>query len=299
MGDWLKTLARRAETPAGTRIGGLLCIGGAVLSVAAGAVGAAFVASRPDFGWLTAISLFTLSLFGGMAAAQMFYALEGLFEQRARDLNAADLMAALRSGGPVPRFVLYLRPFASTDAIADTDTHVIHAGDPAMVTAATERLEFEAQIERAVRPIGQLVALGAPLEHEGAGRILTSEDRWRDEAAALMDAATLIILLPSPNAGTLWEVDQLVGTDRMRKTIVIDPPNAASERPDYDPAAEWSNIEREFAFRGYTLPPDARQGQLVYFGGATEPKRTARLSLDGVRRVRRFVRRVMADAAAG
>lgn len=298
----LKTIAAGAGTLATTRRGRWACTAGAIVSVILGAILGAYAAGRPLLPAWTALGLFLVVIVTSIVIAQLFYTLEGHFEQRARDIKAGVLWETLR-GGHVPDapFTLYLRPFVSTDAISEIKQQFVQVGalhgNAPHLAMGSDRLEFEAQIERAVRPFGQMVALGLPMEHEGAGRILVGDDEWQAAITSLMDHARLIVLLPSPRPGTLWEVDQLLASDRMQKTIIIDPPNAASDRSDYDPVAEWENIRTAFDARGYTLPEDDPDGQLVYFGAAAEPASAARISLDGVPAVRRFVKSILATMA--
>lgn len=265
----------------------------AVLTLAvlmAGAVLAVWVAARPGAGWLTALGGY-LAILGVMTLlAQWLYDLDGWLVQQGRDLRARALFEQLRAGEPVEPFTLYLRPFASTDAIAEQAVRTIRPTTGGLIVS-TDRLEFEGEIERALRKHGPVVALGAPLEHRGAGRIAVSDDSWQEAIARLMQAARLIVLLPSPREGTLWEVDQLIDGGHLGKTLVIDPPNRASSASGYDPAAEWAAIRAAFAERGYDLPADAKRGQLMRFEGGKVPSHVLPIRLDARGAIRSFVRR--------
>ena len=256
----------------------------------AGALASAMFAGRSEFGWLTTLAGFLVILLVSLLIAQWLYSTDGWLAQRERDIQAADVFAEVSAGGDVQPFILYLRPFASTDAISRTAVRTVKTTTGGLIIS-TDRLEFEAEIERSLRRFGPVVALGAPLEHRGAGRIQVSDEDWQAAIGQLMWAASLIVLLPSPREGTLWEVDQLIDHGHLGKTLIIDPPNAAENAADYDPAAEWDAIRQAFAARGYTLPEDTKRGQLMRFDGGTTPASRLPIRLDAGRAIRSFVKR--------
>lgn len=299
----VETLIMRADSKSATRRGRWICLAGVALAVSLGAFLSAYVASRPYLGSLTAFMLFLTLLGIGLFVAEGFHSVEGLYRQRDRDMDANRIWKSLDRGeDPDEPFVLYLRPFLSTDAMKETTTHLVPIhGASRQFVVGTDKLEFEAQIEQAARPIGLLVGLGHPLEHEGAGRIQVSEARWQEAIGKMMDKAELIILLPSPAGGTRWEIGRLVTSQLLQKTIIIDPPNNASSHSAYDPAAEWAATQDIFQSYGYELPEDAADGQMVYFAeGSRTPTEIAPLSLsfDSLHVMRRFMRTVSKRAAA-
>ena len=220
--------------------------------------------------------------------------------QNARDLKAQDILSAIQSGEKVPKFTLYLRPFASTDEIqAQEIPAVLHAtqGFSTLALSATSaKFELERQIERSVRHIGPLVALGAPLEHLGAGRIPVSDDSWREAINLLMENARLIFLLPSSREGTLWEVNRILSSDVIKRTVIIDPPNTSrlNRGREYDHRVEWSDIQDAFAKHGYVLPEENKTGALIYFGDTPKHPQIQNFSLKEKSGVRKFVRRAFA-----
>jgi|GEM_PF-2790449 len=262
-----------ARIPSRRVIFGVLMVAAITLGVGVGA----WFALHPFLGYIPSLLGFCGMLVAGMLAGQACLEWIHLYGQRGRDLRANKLAAALNAGeGATERFVLYLRPFASTDRI-DTytaQTFEIQGAQPGMVShgLAPQRMEFERQVEEALRPFGLLVGLGRPLEHLGAGRIQISDEDWKMTIRRLMDAADLIVLLPSARGGTIWEVDQLLESGAIAKTIVIDPPNPPDAVADgFDLAAEWANIREAFAGHGYDLPPDNPRGVQIYFGDQKTP----------------------------
>lgn len=294
----IKALVNRAHTPNAVARGRATCTLALLASLAAGTIGAAWLATRPEFGFLAASALFAGAIVLGVLLAQAFYDMEGLYEQRGRDLRAALIWDDLEAGRPPQPFTLYLRPFASTDAIGETDAHFVQVQatrpGPIQLAMGADRLEFEAQIEKALRPLGALVALGQPLEHEGAGRIPVTDGAWQDAIAALMEAAQLIILLPSSRPGTNWEVERILTGGYLPKTLVVDPPNTAgSKSRTYDHAREWADIRTSFAAHGYALPEDDEDGLIIHFGEGREPRRMIRAGLGSLGPMRRFARKTL------
>ncbi|MEO1337195.1 MAG: hypothetical protein AAFV29_16250, partial [Myxococcota bacterium] len=290
----LKQIATRATNDRDIRNGRILSTLGVVLCTAAGIVVGAFFGGQSWLPTEISIALFIGAVVAGMYAAEACFQLYGWFEQRQRDIIAAGVWRALKGGNPPPHpFTLYLRPFASTDHIG-TEVHTAIrmrpvASGPITLAMGSDRLEFEAEVERALRPIGPLVALGAPLEHKGAGRILVSDDEWRDAVERLMHYASLIVLLPSSRPGTTWEVKTLLSEGRLGKTIVVDPPDdLGQDTPEYDPSSEWREVRSAFAAHGFELPPDDPQGLLLYFGDQSQPLRKTQISLDGAASVKAF-----------
>ncbi|MEM0986858.1 MAG: hypothetical protein AAGJ32_11470 [Pseudomonadota bacterium] len=270
---------------------------GCVAVIALGGILSAYGAGRPTLpGWAT-LALFTGLLLLGLLGGQWFHDAARKTEQHRRDLRARDVFDAVRTGTQTEPFILYLRPFVSTDALAGRRLTAVRVGRGMVVNE--DRLEIESEIEAALRPIAPLVALGQPLEHEGAGRIAVPETQWQDAIAALMQQAALIILLPSPRNGTLWEIDQLIDGGYLAKTLILDPPNYGSSRPDYDPETEWQAVQVAFAQRGLAVPEDHREGLVLHFpAGARTPERYP-VGLDAARSVGAIVRRKLADADWG
>ena len=168
----LKRIAMRANTKRDVRLGRLLARAGVVAFIGLGIVAGAYAGSRAWLPSEVSLGLFIAALVAGMFAAEACHQLGGWFEQRQRDLGAARVWRALRAGAPAPQpFTLYLRPFASTDHIGtEVDTWIGMrpvAGGPVMLAMGSDRLEFEAEVERALRSVGPLVALGRAARAHG------------------------------------------------------------------------------------------------------------------------------------
>lgn len=195
-------------------------------------------------------------------------------------------------------FILYLRPFASTNQVSQTHTyshagpvhHQVHHHQP-----QSERLELERQLEKASRPIAPLIAFGLRGEHVGAGRARISETEWRNKIQELMAAALLIIMLPSTRPGTKWELERLFGSSLVRKTVFV---NATGNwklfsKRKFDQKNQWAELRSLFARYGYELPFYESGGQLFFYGAARKPVIREKLKLNEVGRLRRFLNRVV------
>ena len=300
----LKRIANRVSTDRDLLIGRTLSIIGLPIAIALGTFIASILGSRTYLPWTVSLVLFIAFMVAGMYAAQAFYDLDGWIGQRGRDLAAGRIWKALRDGRTSPEpFTLYLRPFASTDHVSTEVDRFVRmrpvAGGPAVLAMGSDRLEFEAEVEQALRPVGPLVALGKPLEHIGAGRIEVTDEQWRYAVEQLMDDASLIVLLPSSRPGTTWEVKTLLKAGRLAKTIVVDPPDHLKDsKRGYDPATEWGEVRHSFAAEGYELPPSDPDGLLLYFGEQRTPIRSAKIFRNGTTSVRAFAARVLNDIEA-
>lgn len=214
-----------------------------------------------------------------------------LYGQHARDVRALAIYEALKRNETPPHYTVYLRPFASTGEISDVSITSPLAGALGL-SLGGEELELEGQMERAVRPLGPLIALGQPLEHIGAGRIFVGEDEWREAIKLLLSKARLIIMLPSARHGTLEEIEMIIDTGLIDRAVMIDPPNVNSSKKFNQPE-EWTKVRDAFAKRGFTVPEDSHTGLLLFFGEQREPKFKERLDIDAEDRVERIFRRVI------
>lgn len=114
--------------------------------------------------------------------------------------------AKARSAGPqsplnsAAAHVLYLRSFR-TDA--SSSAKVLASG------LTTE----EEQLADALRPFGQLIAIGKPgepLPLPGAARMYASDAEWKDIVLDRMQSASLVVIRASTRRGLLWEVEQAI-----------------------------------------------------------------------------------------
>lgn len=186
-----------------------------------------------------------------------------IFEQRLLDLRADSLLRSVELDNAENHqgFILYLRPFESTNKIHGK---MLFHNQP---------VELETQLAKAARKVAPFVALGLSLEHVGAGRIKTDEANWKKTATTLMNRARLIVLMPATNPGTLWELDQIIARGFIHKTLFLNAPQKLlSLRSQFDQKRHWPVIAQRLEANGVALPKVAvRFGRLIYFGDSKTP----------------------------
>jgi hypothetical protein len=138
----------------------------------------------------------------------------------AAEINQTLARAASPSPVPGRAFVLYLRPFGVTG--------LLNIGG----------LDFESSMAYNLSPMMPMIALGHPGEAIGAGRILTTDEHWRDEILRLVDKAERIMLIPSHREGTKWEIAKLKDNQHFGKTIFAMPPEMSFGDGHY--SDEWN-----------------------------------------------------------
>lgn len=274
-----------------------VCYAAAAIWLVASLASAGAVLLRGGFSPLLSNAALVGCVILGALGVTLFTTLGELYGQRVRDLRAGRIWAALQRGETPPPYTLYLRPFASTGAFEEMGASFAIGGGGATAALMGAKLELEAQVERAVRPLGPMVALGKPLEHIGAGRILVDEHSWKDAIHALMAHARLVIMLPSSRLGTLEEIEMILGSGIIRRTVLIDPPNVARAKR-FDHKSEWDQVQQAFAARGYTVPEETQLGRLLFFGAQREPLFKERLDIDAEDRIERLFQRVIRVLAA-
>lgn len=175
--------------------------------------------------------------------------------------GATEILDQIRDSQPVNAFFLYLRPFSSTNAYRLANDHL-----NLFSWELWERDGFddlERVLSRTLRPTAEFIALGNPGEHRGAGKVLTTEDEWRQAVSMLMRAARLIIVIPSHQAGTLWELNELKRQGHLSKSIFIAPP---LDSAFFIPCAEenvlqnWEKTQTACKEIGLALPKSAPDG---------------------------------------
>jgi hypothetical protein len=159
--------------------------------------------------------------------------------QRLRDRLAQALSSQFAIGGfpkGVSGFCLYLRPFTSTGQlpVCTRESSITYKYPAVIGKERTEDKQDHADLETllamAMGSKTPLIALGMPGEQVGAGRIETTERNWKTEFQRLASKATAILVLPSIQPGTLWELHQILEDERLfLKTGFLIPPCLGSD----------------------------------------------------------------------
>jgi uncharacterized membrane protein YgcG len=98
----------------------------------------------------------------------------------------------------------------------------------------------------------------------GAGRILTTDEHWKEEILRLVENASRIMLIPSHREGTQWEIARLKEMDHFGKTVFAMPPALPFGSGSY--ADEWNRAAFALTSIGLTLPLHYAAGLLFKLG---------------------------------
>ncbi|MEU7895859.1 hypothetical protein AB0B45_23765 [Nonomuraea sp. NPDC049152] len=204
--------------------------------------------------------------------------LESRGRQSSRDRQAGRIMALLEdpTGGPPPRFSLYLRPFATTGHLA---SNAVGVQASATEQPGNIQTDFEAILAAGFPAHLPLIALGRPgtllstqpegvytwpvnrtWDIPGTGKVACTEDDWQDKVKLLARQAELIVIVPLAFAGTLWEIRWLHKNRLLDKCVFVMPATMAGAR-DYSPA--WKKTTRVLRSLGVRPPAYQESGQLL------------------------------------
>lgn len=193
--------------------------------------------------------------------------------------------------GDAPPFTLYLRPFKLTNQL----TYSTPEGRLMLRSVLVdEEKDIERYLAEALEGSAPLIGLGRPGEHHGAGRIVVSDDLWRDAVAVLSHAAERIVLMPYPADGTLWEVEHMFDAALIDKVVFVMPP---SEDFDVDVQAYWTTCGQILRERhGIELPVWTSDGALFSLTAEGRVGTTAPLYLASPRRLRESLEKLSAPS---
>lgn len=188
------------------------------------------------------ISLTTLGILLGIAVVIRFAAVPLYRWQHSRNIRMSKerqeqrnerarqtLLRLMYGQQPLRPLIVFLRPFKATRE------YRIWLGSLGVYSGYSQLPysggEFETSLAKLTAPFGDFVALGRDLQAQGAGRIETGKDEWRDIVRKICEAATAIIMFPSARPGTSWEAVLLKEQGYMRKTVFLMPPLVHQELP--------------------------------------------------------------------
>jgi hypothetical protein len=156
---------------------------------------------------------------GGVAVA----ALGGILFRTARALGRATTHRLLEIDRRPP--VLYLRSFGDDSLPVAT---IPSARRPFFeLFSYRGRDPFEEAVAWELASYGPVVAVGRPghgLESLGAAREHLSADTWKEQVAARMTGARVVVVATGETEGLRWELQQLVTAGHLAKTIFVFPP---------------------------------------------------------------------------
>ncbi|WP_314241810.1 hypothetical protein [Streptomyces sp. DSM 40907] len=139
-------------------------------------------------------------------------------------------------------YVLYLRSFEDDKArtALQAPLHTFGSASPPDLLGSTIGLvassrDQEEHIAAALRPVGALVAVGAPdeiLPFAGASRMYMPKTAWKQPVRELMTRARLVTIAIGSSAGTMWELSEAMRILPPQRLILFVP--GEMSRKEYD-----------------------------------------------------------------
>ncbi|MCU0285600.1 MAG: hypothetical protein MUF15_04290 [Acidobacteria bacterium] len=157
------------------------------------------------------------------------------------------------------RVMLYLRPFELTNRMRFNNLSSRMLMTPESLYEAREK-DLETIIAEQISDSTPLVALGEPGEHIGAGRLLSTEENWKQIIQIMARAFGRILVIPSDRPGTKWELQWLKNEQYLDKCYFLMPP-----QPEYDKInmnEYWTETANNLIDIGILLPPYDPKGQI-------------------------------------
>jgi hypothetical protein len=198
---------------------------------------------------------------------------KALREFGARAISGIQSIDRLRSGSPiVPAkylnrakrgMLLYLRPLLSASSLQLPNRCVSGAFEVGF-EREPDQLTLEALLYRALGTELNFMSLGGRPEGYGGTRLMMAAggEDWRSLLPTLDKTTDLIVMVPHVSEGVRWELEYVVRTGALSRTLFIMPPHST----DTDVEAMWSGavaILEEHNLR----PPNYRsQGAILRFG---------------------------------
>jgi hypothetical protein len=133
---------------------------------------------------------------------------------------------------PAGSYVLYLRPFEDDPAGTALERHANPVAPTGAIGLALSGRTVEEQLADAFRPVGRLVAVGAPGEprpHVGAVRMYLRKDDWHDPVRQLMLRSRMTVLTLGESQGTMWELTEAIMLLPPQRLLLIIPPMTRAE----------------------------------------------------------------------
>jgi hypothetical protein len=128
------------------------------------------------------------------------------------------------------RKAAHARAVGPSSPLNDSKPDVLYLRSFRDDTSTTGKILFsgfttdEEQLADALRPFGDLVAIGQPgeaLPVPGASRMYATETEWKDVVLTRMRSATLVVIRAGNSPGLLWEVGQALATLSPAKLVIF------------------------------------------------------------------------------
>ena len=180
------------------------------------------------------------------------------------------LIEDISAGREVDSFVLYIRNSIMNGFLLGRDSRFFPT------FTSVRRRPFEEVLARDLRPLGDMIGLGMPGEARGAWRLETSNEDWRETAAALIPEAPSVLVVPSLAQGVLWEIDWIIANECLSKCVFVLPPNEDQDL--------WQSARTAYRDIGIILPCYSPGGLFFGIEANGEPAAVTQLRLRGYAR---------------
>ncbi|MEU9112339.1 hypothetical protein AB0D04_11205 [Streptomyces sp. NPDC048483] len=123
-------------------------------------------------------------------------------------------------------YVLYLRSFEDDQARTALHQHALPGAVGGILGFALSGRSAEEHIADALRPVGPLIAVGAPgerLPHVGAVRMYLPKEQWREPVRQLMRRSRLTVLTLGRSEGTMWELAEAMRLLPPQRLLLVIP----------------------------------------------------------------------------
>lgn len=175
-------------------------------------------------------------------------------QQALQNLNLMELT----KDGKVGLF-LYLRSFRLGRSTLLRRLVPFAYGDQSLLgsTFGTEVFHFEEDISNAIYPHGLLIAIGDRHDSYGAGKVIVSDEKWKDRFHELATHSCIIFMQPDLTQSVRWEIGQLLSnTLYLRKTVWFMPRSGGDK---------WNEIRDGLRQDiGIVLPPHHAEGGMFH-----------------------------------
>ena len=117
--------------------------------------------------------------------------------------------------------VLFLRPFRGDMRFFEAPATCLIAK---LLRTKHRRRTLDEIVLDAASPIGPVIALGAPDQETtplGAARLFASDTEWQDSVRGLAHRSRVVIVYFDEGEGTLWELEHLLESGHLSKTLCI------------------------------------------------------------------------------
>ena len=178
-------------------------------------------------------------------------------KQRRRDESALRILREVESEN-IGVFAVFLRPFYLTGKMLSYKI----SGKWMPERPRPYPYDFEDAVVAALQKSIPVTALGRPGEAIGIARVSVDEKSWRRAVTELMRGAQLILCVPSSHPGTRWELNHIIQSGYITKTVFIIPPVRPKEFEE-----EWKQTRQDMISHDIEFP-SLRFSKLFYKGFA-------------------------------